>query len=133
MVCRLTLLLLLTAPVLAGAQVQHNFEMGPENTDCARLDSLEEVTEFELLEAVKASSFRFVEEMQISRYSAPRKLTFASCDGKMGYLLAWQDDTESMVYVNVPMKTWEAIRDAPDPRQAFREEELQRYQQKKAP
>ncbi len=100
-------------------QVVHNFEMGPENTDCGGLDSLE-LAEQELAEKIVASTFRLREEMQISRYSAPRRFIYASCDGETGYLLAYQTDSLIHVYYPVGTGEWEVIRDAADPRESFR-------------
>ena len=131
---RILLTGLLICPFLAGAQVVHNFEMGPENTDCAHIDSLD-LPEQEFAGAIQQLTFRFREEITISRYSAPRKLEYVSCDGETGYLLAWQDDVAIFVYTELPSSGWEAIKDAPDPRLAYVEiqEKYKRYKQKKAP
>ncbi len=130
---RIFLMVVLLLPLSSTAQVEHNFEMGPENTDCGSLDSLS-LPEQEMPAPILAATFRYREELRISRYTAPRKLVYASCDGKDGYLLAWQDDSLIHVYEKVPLAAWEAILTAGDPRESYRTvtDTLTRYTQKKA-
>ena len=129
----LIIALLLALPCICFAQVEHNFEMGPENTDCAVLDTLTS-SEPDLAKRILASTFRVKEELEISRYSAPRKFVYASCDGSTGFLLVYTDSTSIEVYKNIDVTTWSGIRNATDPREEYREIKpvLERVQ-KKAP
>ncbi len=125
--------ILLSLPSFGYAQVKHNFEMGPENTNCAVLDTLQ-IPEAQLAEKILSASFRVREELEISRYSSPRKLIYASCDGSNGFLLAYVNEKSIEVYRNLSMKRWAEIRDASDPRERFNNQKstFERVQ-KKAP
>jgi hypothetical protein len=119
-ITRLALLIVLGVAFCdqVSAQVKHNFEMGPENTDCGTLDSLT-LEETAMVETILQTTFRIRENMQVSRYSPPRQFVFVSCDGKTGYLLVYITESSIELYENVAIESWEQIRDARDPREIY--------------
>ncbi|MEJ2004543.1 MAG: hypothetical protein P8X57_06180 [Cyclobacteriaceae bacterium] len=96
-----------------SAQVRHNFDMAPENTDC-HLIKVEDKTATQLLQEIRQRSFRFSQKIRISRYRVPHQLEYFSCDGEKGFILAMMKDGQYDVYAQVPKSEWEALIDAKD-------------------
>lgn len=95
------------------AQVEHNFEMKPENTDCHLLTP-EDKTVTELIQQIRKGSFRFNQKIRISRYRVPHQLEYFSCDGEKGFILALMDNNQELVFSNIPKAEWDALLDAKD-------------------
>ncbi len=112
LVLRITFsLLILILPTLAAGQV--NFEKGPENTDCHLIpSSFPDVPSF--VKDVRQRSYRFTQELTISRYRSPRSLEYYSCDGKTGYVVAVISDTEIKIHPTVPKEAWDELLDRND-------------------
>jgi len=105
--------LLFLIPLIAAAQVEHNFEMDPENTDC-HLINMADKTSDELVAEIRNRSFRFAQEIRISRYRTPHQLEYFSCDGKTGYLLAEMQDNKYILYTEISLEEWQELLDARD-------------------
>jgi hypothetical protein len=104
---------ILCLSITAFAQIEHNFSMAPEKTDCHILilkeDSLSNIEE------IRNSTFRFKEEMNISRYYAPRTIEYYSCDGITGYLIAVENETITLLYLNVLKTKYDSLSNNDDP------------------
>ena len=98
-------IILFLCPIIVMAQVEHNFKMGPKNTDCHTLPSTFESAE-QAISAVESSKFRFQQSIRISRIQSPRSVVFYSCDGEQGYLIAQENETLRLIYPDVPMAVW---------------------------
>ena len=96
------------------AQVEHNFVMGPSKTTC---DSLSIVTDDkeEWIKTIKNTSFRYQEQMKISRYKIPQQVWYYSCDGQKGYLIVRETKDIEKIYDNVTKETWQTLMDTNDP------------------
>lgn len=104
--------------VLAGAtcyaQQQHNFKKDPEKTNCHKL-KLPFTSEASGIDSVEASSFRFTQQMTISRYKVPNAVYYYSCDGLDGYLIAQESKDKKVLYEKVPKVIWDEFLDSDDP------------------
>ncbi len=102
------MLLLALMPLLAGAQVKHNFEKGPENTDCHKITFNHE-SESAFVADLKERTYRFTEELTISRYQSPRNLLYLSCDGKTGFVIAQLTEDKSAIHPDVTKTAWDSL------------------------
>lgn len=105
----------------AQAQVKHNFEMGPESTDCHQI-VVEDKTAEELIQEIQQRTFRFRQKINISRYRSPRSLEYASCDGESGFLLAETGDNKFELYTEISKSAWETILNSTDVLEYFSRE-----------
>ncbi|UII29139.1 hypothetical protein LVD15_12110 [Fulvivirga maritima] len=118
--------LLLLSPALSNAQVQHNFEKGPENTNCHELPA--EFTNYvEAIKALSTTTFRLKETLSISKHLTPQALRYYSCDGKTGYLVAKESDSVFQVYPQVPYKLWQEFSESKDPVYFYSEKIKKQY------
>ncbi|QSE97386.1 hypothetical protein [Fulvivirga lutea] len=110
--------LALTLSLQAFGQVEHNFEMGPENTDCHELQLTGEFQND--ISLIRKSTFRVHEEMKVSRYHIPSKVEYFSCDGAVGYLIATEKDSLK-VYSSIRKTLWDSLTNTPDPIQFYKD------------
>lgn len=100
------------------AQVQHNFTMGPSKTTCDSLD-IKALPQDEWQDALRNATFRYAEELKISKYKSPRHLWFYSCDGETGHLIAKETDEMEIVLINIKKADWDTFMEAKDPITAY--------------
>ncbi|TRX48583.1 hypothetical protein FNH22_28730 [Fulvivirga sp. M361] len=96
------------------AQVEHNFVLGPSKTTCDSLSITKEDTGG-LIETIRNTSFRYQEQMKISRYKIPQQAWYYSCDGQTGYLIVRETKDVEKIYDNVTKETWQTLMDTNDP------------------
>lgn len=108
----LSLLFLLYTEV--SAQTEHNFEQEPQNTDCHQLPEKFD-SAANAIELISKATHRYTETLKISRYRSPRKLEYYSCDGELGYVIAYIDDTEVKVFIGISADTWNTLINSDDP------------------
>ncbi|WP_350108703.1 hypothetical protein [Fulvivirga sp.] len=104
--------LLLSLSAQAFGQVEHNFEMSPENTDCHELTLTSVVKKN--IELIRNTTFRVKEEMKVSRYYVPTKIEYFSCDGVIGYMIAHEHDSVKL-YKEVRKTLWDSLTNTNDP------------------
>lgn len=100
---------------LTQAQVTHNFKVAPTKTDCHTIVDLKHTSLDSALIMLKGAEYRFKEELQISRYRSPRQLTYLSCQGDDGFLIAKEDEHTTAVFQKVPKILWDSIVNSQDP------------------
>lgn len=105
--------LLLSLNCKAICQVEHNFKMDPEKTDCHGIVLTGNLDQD--LSIINKSIFRVQEEMNISRYRTPNKVYFYSCDGKKGFLVATENDTTIKIFKEVDKSVWDSLTNTDDP------------------
>ena len=110
----MVLALLVCLSSVLSAQIEHNFEMGPSNTTCDSL-ILKRTDEITLIQQIRNTSFRYQEDLKISRYYVPKHVWFYSCDGATGYLIAKESEAVEKVYQEVSQKIWQQFVDTDDP------------------
>ena len=96
------------------AQVQHNFEKDPENTDCHLLKPPFESQE-KGIESIESATFRFEQQMNISRYKIPNAAHFYSCDGTTGFLIVNESAEVKKLYIKVTKDIWDEFVASNDP------------------
>lgn len=97
------------------AQVTHNFKVDPEKTDCHDISLHPSITLDSALKVVNKATYRVSEEMKISRYNSPRRVTFKSCNGQVGFLIAEETTDRTILYQSVPKTLWDSLKNNPDP------------------
>lgn len=107
----LTLLLIVNCE--AFSQVEHNFKMEPEKTDCHELELTGDLDKD--LELIKSSTFRLKEAMKVSRYHIPNSVEYYSCDGVKGYIIAVENDSTSKLFKDVNKSVWDSLTNSKDP------------------
>lgn len=94
------------------AQVEHNFEMSPEKTDCHLLELTD--SKADNIAAIKNANYRLKENLKLSRYYSPKNLDFYSCDGKFGYLIAEMQGS-LVLHMNIRTTLWDSLTNTDDP------------------
>jgi hypothetical protein len=107
-----TYILLIVSLLIIGnktvnAQVEHNYPVGPQSTNCDSLDiallSLDEA-----MAKVESSNFRFQQQFKISRTYGVMSAKYYSCNGKSGYLIMLVDK-KNLMYLEVPKTVWDTL------------------------
>lgn len=96
------------------AQVEHNFEMEPSNTNCHELPEKFD-SPSQAMDAVEKSTFRFTQSIKISRYHSPKAAFYYSCDGKAGYMIVTLKDDSRKIYKSIPQEVWDQFANTNDP------------------
>ena len=117
--------LLLLLVCCAKAQVEHNYLVGPQNTDCDSLD-LSKANEAEAMDLIRKTKFRFDQHFDIRRNTGLQAGHFFSCDNKTGYLII-KSDGQNHLFVQVPMEIWEMMTSGGDPEGIFQEKIKSKY------
>lgn len=110
----LFIILSLTLSTFSYAQVKHNFEKEPENTNCHTLPTTFESTQ-EALKNIQATTFRLTETLKISKHLTPQAMKYLSCDGETGYLVVKETDDNILVYEKIPYEVWKGLMETKDP------------------
>jgi hypothetical protein len=91
----------------ANGQVEHNYLVGPQSTDCDSLDisllSLEDA-----ISTIEKGKFRFQQQFKISRIYGVMNARYYSCDGEFGYLIM-MIDKKDYIYISVPKHVWDKL------------------------
>ena len=98
-------ILLISAVKLSAQEVEHNYPVGPKNTDCdsMQLNGLSRET---MIETIENNAFRFDQQFKISRVAGIRAGHYYSCDGKSGFLILTVGK-EKALFVDVPKTIWD--------------------------
>jgi len=95
-----------------GQEVEHNYPVGPQSTNCDSLD-IQYLSFDQKLKAIEESVFRFNQNFKISRTSGVRAGHYYSCDGKTG-LLILTVGKEKVIYEQIPRILWEKFIETTD-------------------
>lgn len=98
---------------VSAQEVEHNYPVGPQNTNCDSLE-LGDLPVEEVITILENASFRFDQEFRISRVSGVRAAHYYSCNGTTGYLIITIGQ-EKKVFLEVPKSHWNAFRTTSDP------------------
>lgn len=111
------------------AQVEHNFKMTPENTDCHTLsDSLNHLASDSIKKILEAKRYRFEQSITLSQYQTPRKLNFLSCEGERGFIIAQETENTIAIFDEVPKILWDSLLNHRDPINFYKKSDLKKYQ-----
>lgn len=98
---------------ISTAQVEHNFKMAPEKTDCHKLVLSEQ--DSIAIQQINNATFRITEEIRISRYHSPNKASFFSCDGLKGFIIVRENEDKTVFYSDIPKVVWDSLSSSSDP------------------
>jgi len=96
----------------AYGQVEHNYPVGPQYTNCDSLD-ISSASLVEMIGSIENSKFRFQQQFKISRTYGIMNARFYSCDGEKGFLIM-KVDKKDLIYLDVPKAIWDALITAAD-------------------
>ena len=96
-----------------GQEVEHNYKVGPQQTDCdsLRLDAIDQETSIEL---IKAAKFRYQQSFKLTRREGFKGGEYFSCDNQQGYLMIKYHD-RIFWYKSVPLDFWKEMISSSDP------------------
>jgi hypothetical protein len=126
-----TYILLIVSLLIIGnktvnAQVEHNYPVGPQSTNCDSLDiallSLDEA-----ISKVESSKFRFQQQFKISRTYGVMSAKYYSCNGKSGYLIMLVDK-KNLMYLEVPKTVWDTLITSSDINAFYKSEIEENYE-----
>jgi len=88
-------------------QVEHNYPVGPQNTNCDSLD-IDALSFDEAVQLIERSTFRYQQQFKISRTYGIMNARYYSCNGEEGYLIM-RVDKKDLLYFDVPKVKWETL------------------------
>jgi len=91
----------------AYGQVEHNYPVGAQSTDCDSLD-ISTGSIKEAIEGIVNSKFRFQQQFKISRTYGVMSASFYSCDGERGFLIM-KVDKKDYIYLEVQKSVWDTL------------------------
>jgi len=92
---------------IAYGQVEHNYPVGPQSTNCDSLRILP-LSLDEAISKIENAKFRFQQQFKISRSYGVMNARFYSCDGEFGFLIM-KVDKEDHIYLEVPKSIWDNL------------------------
>jgi len=94
-------------------EVEHNYELGPQQTNC---DSLKlEASDLEqAIEMIKSAKFRYQQSFKLTRRAGFKGGDFYSCDNHSGYLMIRYHDS-AFWYKQVTLEFWKIMISSSDP------------------
>lgn len=99
--------------IILAQEVEHNYLVGPQMTDCDSLD-ITGLSLHESIDKIRASKFRFDQAFKLTRKQGLQSGEFYSCDNERGYLVISFDGIESL-FVNIEKNIWNDLISTSDP------------------
>lgn len=98
-------------------EVEHNYLVGPQFTNC---DSLEvnELSPEKKIDAIRTSKFRFDQSFNLTRRQGLQGGEYYSCDNQVGFLVITYNG-EEFLYEGVEKATWNNLISSSDPESEF--------------
>lgn len=94
-------------------EVEHNYKVGPQSTNCDSLD-ISGQSASQSIELIRATKFRFNQSFRLSRKQGLQLGAYYSCDNKGGFLIIKYDGKENL-YHKVDKHLWEEFISSSDP------------------
>ena len=108
------ILISLSTCIRAVAQeVEHNYAVGPQTTNCDSL-RFSDKDQKKAIYSIRASKFRFDQSFKLTRKQGLQRGEFYTCNGILGFLIITYDGKE-ILYLSVEKSTWNDIISASDP------------------
>ncbi|GEM_PF-2331036 len=85
-------------------EVEHNFEMPAQKTNCDSLN-LNSLDEDGKILAIEAADFRSKQDIKLNRMDGFQAAWFYSCNNNSGYIIA-KIDNKKRVFENIGVNTW---------------------------
>ena len=100
-------------PFTRAQEVEHNYPVGPQTTNCDSLD-LSKVASENHIVTIKSTTFRFDQTFKLTRRTGLKGGSFYSCDNKTGYLIIKYNEEEQL-FADVEKEQWQELITSRDP------------------
>lgn len=117
---------LVNCSCLFAQEVEHNYKVGPQSTNCESLD-IKEQSLSKSIELIRASKFRFNQSFRLSRKQGLQLGAYYSCDNKDGFLIIRYNGKENL-YHKVDKQLWDEFISSSDPEGYYLKEIRQQLQ-----
>lgn len=97
--------------------VEHNYLVGPQFTNCDSL-KLDGLTIEKAVQRIHAADFRYQQEFKLTRRTGLKGGSFFSCNMEVGFLIIHFDE-EQFLFTEVSKSDWEAFVATSDPEGYF--------------
>ncbi len=102
---------------LIAQEVEHNYLVGPQFTNCDSLD-LKGISAQESIKLIRNAKFRFDQSFKLTKKQGLQKGEFYSCDNKEGYLII-KYDAKEILLEKVQKSFWIELISSSDPEGLF--------------
>lgn len=109
--------LTLTYGFAVAQEVEHNYLVGPQNTNCDSL-SIEGCEAGVAIRRIQTTAFRLDRQFTLRRPSGLQGGWLYSCDNQSGYLIV-RFDGAKYLYTGVPIDLWDAFVGSGNPEQYY--------------
>jgi hypothetical protein len=106
-------MLLCSAFPAEAQEVEHNYLVGPQFTQCDSLE-IEGMPLEEAIEKIRETKFRYQQNFILTRRHGFKGGEYYSCNNTEGYLIVLYHDN-TVVYQNVKKEFWEKLISSTDP------------------
>lgn len=96
-----------------GQEVEHNYSVGPQQTDCDSLQ-IDGYSKEEAIQTIKLADFRFDQSFSLSRKNGLQSGAYYSCDHQAGFMIIKYDGMEYL-YKNVAKSLWNDLISSTNP------------------
>lgn len=103
----------LMSKVVVAQEVEHNYKVGPQQTNCDSLELMAEETDV-VIDLLKTTKFRFQESFNLTRRVGFKGGDFYSCNNQTGFLIIRYHD-DQFLYKGVSMDFWNGLTNSSDP------------------
>ena len=100
-------------PFTQAQEVEHNYTVGPQTTNCDSLD-LSKVPAENQIASIRSATFRFDQSFKLTRRTGLKGGSFYSCDNKSGYLIIKYNEKEQLI-ADVKKEQWQEFISSRDP------------------
>lgn len=107
------LVTLLNSHFAMAQEVEHNYKVGPQHTNCDSLN-IEDKSVDKSIAIIRHTKFRFNQSFQLRSKQGLQSGEYYSCDNKIGFLIIKYEGKE-FLYQRVGKKTWEDFISSSDP------------------
>ena len=111
------LLMLVITSSVYSQEVEHNYTVGSQVTDCDSLQ-ISDLSVEDAIESIISATYRFQQSFRLTRRQGFKGGEYFSCDGEVGYLILNYND-EQLLFIDVKKSTWESLIHSPDPEGYF--------------
>jgi hypothetical protein len=98
---------------LHAQDVEHNYLVGPQFTDCDSL-KFDGLTTEKVIEHIRTAEFRYQQNFKLTRRMGFKGAEYFSCDLTTGLLIIHQDG-EKLLFSSVSKADWEILSSSSDP------------------
>jgi hypothetical protein len=116
----INILLTLGATSICEAQeVEHNYQVGPQNATCDSL-KIQKLNSEQAMEQIRGTKFRVQQSFKLPRREGFKGGEFYSCDGDTGFLIIKYSQSV-FLFTDVDKEIWKNLKTSQDPEGYFLE------------